>query len=271
MLKKLSVFLLVCMCTLLVGFATIDNEMEPQGILIENPDYTPLPLAPATNWPPQLPRNADGTPALPDHIEKSFVKVRVDNSQGSGFIFKPGYVMTNAHVVMDNNGNMRSGNITVSLRNRSVTARFVGYSPRYDMAVLSVPSWLGEPAPIAALPPIIGDPMVAVGHPSSNAWIARGPLLSTTTRVAHRFNPNHPVTRVNMLVYDAPVLHGYSGGPTMNANTGEVVGLTVGLVTRWHNAETNRMVQEDHQIALAYPIGLVMIEAERLIAAANNS
>lgn len=263
MFKKTIVFTVAFLAVLLLGFVTSTASQTNNTFIAR--DFTPLPTAPLTGWPPLPPRGVDGTPELPEHLQRTFVKVRVGQSQGSGFVYAPGYVITNAHVVMEKNGENRAGTISVSLRNRTVTARIVAYSPSYDMAILSVPRFLGEPAPLATVPPILGDVLLAVGHPSSNAWIARGPLLSTTTRISHRYNERHTPPSVAVLIYDARVLQGYSGGPTMNAD-GEIVGLTVGLVGSWHNAETGRMERSARQVAVAYPIHLIKAEADRLMA-----
>lgn len=263
MFKKTVVFVAAFLAVLLLGAVTSATSQTTNAFVAR--DFTPLPTAPLTGWPPLPPHAVDGTPELPDHLQRTFVKVRVGQSQGSGFIYKAGYVITNAHVVMEKNGNNRDGTLTVSLRNRTVAARIVAYSPSYDMAILSVPAFLGEAAPLATVPPVLGDNLLAVGHPPSSAWIARGPLLSTTTRIAHRFNQRHAAVTVSVLIYDAPVLQGYSGGPTMNAN-GDIVGLTVGLVGSWHNAETDKWVRSSRQVAVAYPIDLIKAEADRLIA-----
>lgn len=268
MFKKLTVFALAALATVLLSFAWLgtgtdhtDNSAASAPIT-----FTPLPPADVSSWPlEQLWRSISRTGDLPDHINRTFVRVRVDTSQGSGFIYKSGYVITNAHVVMTENGEVRPGRIEVTLRNRTHTARLVAYSPTYDMAVLSISTFVGEAAPIATVPPLVGDPLVAVGNPSSGSWVARGNVLSTTTTISHRFNTRHAARPVPVLVYDARVVKGYSGGPTMNAN-GEVVGLTVGLVNGWFNPETNRMERTETQVAVAYPIALIVAEAERLLA-----
>jgi S1-C subfamily serine protease len=55
--------------------------------------------------------------------------------EGSGFVFAPGHVMTNAHVV----AGVRSPTVQVAGTGRALPARVVAYDSRRDVAVLQVP------------------------------------------------------------------------------------------------------------------------------------
>lgn len=74
----------------------------------------------------------------------SVLKVRSENScgrgiEGSGFVYSPERVLTNAHVV----AGVKKANVIVG--GKSVAARVVVYDPSLDIAVLAVPG-LGLPA-----------------------------------------------------------------------------------------------------------------------------
>jgi S1-C subfamily serine protease len=76
------------------------------------------------------------------HAELSVYKIRGDSScgsgvEGSGFLYSPGRIMTNAHVV----AGVRHPQ--VRLEDRNLDATVVYYNPDVDVAVLKVPSLRG--------------------------------------------------------------------------------------------------------------------------------
>ena len=89
-------------------------------------------------------------------------KPRIEQSQGSGFIFEDGLVMTNAHVV---NG---SDKVVVGLTNgKKLNARLIGQDFFTDLAILKIEGkgpWpkakLGDSTKIK-----VGDWAIAVGNP----------------------------------------------------------------------------------------------------------
>ena len=146
-------------------------------------------------------------------------KPRIEQSQGSGFIFADGLVMTNAHVV---NG---SDKVIVGLTNgKKLNAKLIGQDFFTDLAVLKIEGkgpWpkaqLGDSTKIK-----VGDWAIAVGNPFG---------LENTVTLGIISNLNRNVTqlgiydkKLELIQTDAAINPGNSGGPLLNSN-GEVIGI----------------------------------------------
>ena len=144
---------------------------------------------------------------------------RIEQSQGSGFIFADGLVMTNAHVV---NG---SDKVIVGLTNgKKLNAKLIGQDFFTDLAVLKIEGkgpWpkaqLGDSTKIK-----VGDWAIAVGNPFG---------LENTVTLGIISNLNRNVTqlgiydkKLELIQTDAAINPGNSGGPLLNSN-GEVIGI----------------------------------------------
>ena len=144
---------------------------------------------------------------------------RIEQSQGSGFIFADGLVMTNAHVV---NG---SDSVIVGLTNgRKFKAKLVGQDFFTDIAVLKIEGkgpWpkakLGDSTKIQ-----VGDWAIAVGNPFG---------LENTVTLGIISNLKRNVTqlgiydkKLELIQTDTAINPGNSGGPLLNSN-GEVIGI----------------------------------------------
>jgi len=144
---------------------------------------------------------------------------RIEQNQGSGFIFADGLVMTNAHVV---NG---SDKVIVGLTNgKKLNAKLIGQDSFTDLAVLKIEGkgpWpkakLGDSAKIK-----VGDWAIAVGNPFG---------LENTVTLGIISNLNRNVTqlgiydkKLELIQTDAAINPGNSGGPLLNSN-GEVIGI----------------------------------------------
>ena len=144
---------------------------------------------------------------------------RIEQNQGSGFIFADGLVMTNAHVV---NG---SDKVIVGLTNgKKLNAKLIGQDFFTDLAVLKIDGkgpWpkaqLGDSTKIK-----VGDWAIAVGNPFG---------LENTVTLGIISNLNRNVTqlgiydkKLELIQTDAAINPGNSGGPLLNSN-GEVIGI----------------------------------------------
>lgn len=142
-------------------------------------------------------------------------------SEGSGFVYAPGHVLTNAHVV----AGARSVRIVSDGTGASVglSARVVLFDPNTDVAVLDVPGLTRTS--LAFHPPVAaGAPAEVVGYPEN------GPYTPAAARVAARqliTGPNiysdATVTR-QIYVLHATVRPGNSGGPLVSPD-GKVDGV----------------------------------------------
>jgi len=146
-------------------------------------------------------------------------KRTIEQSQGSGFIFADGLVMTNAHVV---NG---SDKVIVGLTNgNKLKGKLIGIDVFTDLAVLKIEGkgpWpkakLGDSTKIK-----VGDWAIAVGNPFG---------LENTVTLGIISNLKRNVTqlgiydkKLDLIQTDAAINPGNSGGPLLNSN-GEVIGI----------------------------------------------
>ena len=144
---------------------------------------------------------------------------RIEQSQGSGFIFADGLLMTNAHVVDG------SDKVIVGLTNgKKLNAKLIGQDFFTDLAVLKIEGkgpWpkakLGDSTKIK-----VGDWAIAVGNPFG---------LENTVTLGIISNLNRNVTqlgiydkKLELIQTDAAINPGNSGGPLLNSD-GEVIGI----------------------------------------------
>ncbi len=172
----------------------------------------------------KFPRNSQ--PFLDPYFERFFGldlpnenETRIEQNQGSGFIFADGIVMTNAHVV---NG---SDQVIVGLTNgKKLKAKLIGQDFFTDLAVLKIKG--KGPWPIAQLGDStkvnVGDWAIAVGNPFG---------LENTVTLGIISNLKRNVTqlgiydkKLELIQTDAAINPGNSGGPLLNSN-GEVIGI----------------------------------------------
>ena len=146
-------------------------------------------------------------------------KPRIEQSQGSGFIFADGLVMTNAHVV---NG---SDMVIVGLKNgKKFKGKVIGEDSFTDIALIKIEGrgpWpkanLGDSTKIK-----VGDWAIAVGNPFG---------LENTVTLGIISNLKRNVTqlgiydkKLELIQTDAAINPGNSGGPLLNSN-GDVIGI----------------------------------------------
>jgi S1-C subfamily serine protease len=139
--------------------------------------------------------------------------------EGSGFVYAPGHVLTNAHVVA---GTAQVG-VQVSA-NETLRATVVLYDPRRDVAVLDVPGLDATPLPFASVAARTGDPAVVLGYPEDGPFDVQSARVRTRTTVSG--NDIYGNAQVNREIYSlrATVRSGNSGGPLI-ADDGAVLGI----------------------------------------------
>ena len=146
-------------------------------------------------------------------------KPRIEQSQGSGFIFADGLVMTNAHVVNE------SDTVIVGLKNgKKFKGKVIGEDSFTDIALIKIEGrgpWpkanLGDSTKIK-----VGDWAIAVGNPFG---------LENTVTLGIISNLKRNVTqlgiydkKLELIQTDAAINPGNSGGPLLNSD-GEVIGI----------------------------------------------
>ncbi|MGH2905622.1 MAG: S1C family serine protease [Solirubrobacterales bacterium] len=155
-------------------------------------------------------------------------------ASGTGVVIsKDGYIVTNAHVVANNEGDP-----TVEFSdNKTVDAKIVGRDASNDIAVLKVdskdhdlsPLQLGDSADVE-----VGSPVVAIGNPFGLNQTVTSGIVSALQRSITA--PNN-FTISNVIQTDAAINPGNSGGPLLDA-TGKVIGINSQIATSG-NSEGN--------------------------------
>ena len=145
---------------------------------------------------------------------------------GSGFVLdKAGHIVTNYHVVQG------AYQIRVSFSNRdTVQAQLVGTDPSTDLAVLRVETSASglKPLPLGDSDRVeVGDQVVAIGNPFGLDRTATAGIVSALQRLITA--PNQ-FTIDHVIQTDAPINHGNSGGPLLNAR-GQVIGVNTKIET----------------------------------------
>jgi 2-alkenal reductase len=159
-------------------------------------------------------------------------------AQGSAFVVSAsGVILTNAHVITnagETNGVVRpASSVYVEFADHDrVPARIVGWDVFDDVGVLQVapsahalvPVPLGHSASV-----VVGEPVAAIGSPLGNLdTLAVGIVSAVHRSIAALTNPRFQLT--DAIQTDAPIAHGSSGGPLLDAG-GHAIGITAQIRT----------------------------------------
>ena len=152
-----------------------------------------------------------------------------DTAEGSGFVFDgKGHILTNQHVI--------DGATAISVRfwnGKVYKGSLVGSDSSTDLAILKVS------APASILHPLtlgdsgtvqVGDGVVAIGSPFGLAESMTSGIVSALHRSLTSPNPDR-YTISDSIQTDAPINHGNSGGPLLNAS-GQVIGVNTQIQSR---------------------------------------
>jgi len=150
---------------------------------------------------------------------------------GSGVIVDPaGIILTNSHVIRN------ADDVRVNLPDgRHFTAKVLGDSPVYDLAVLKVD---GDRLPVAKLGDsdslVVGEWAIAIGNPFGFLIADSQPTVTAGVISATRRDIKAEATESgmykNMIQTDAAINPGNSGGALVNAD-GEVIGVNTFIFT----------------------------------------
>jgi S1-C subfamily serine protease len=170
---------------------------------------------------------SDTAAATPGVREASDSVVKVEGSaqacrrrvEGSGFVYAPQRVLTNAHVV----AGVDRPTVTVGGRGEELAARVVVFDPRRDLAVLYVEDLDAEPLAFDGTA-ARGDEAVVAGFPGGGPyWLEPARVRDRIEARGHDIYSQADVTRQVLSLY-ASVLPGNSGGPLLTPD-GDVYGV----------------------------------------------
>jgi len=157
-------------------------------------------------------------------IQQKVFTILTNSAQGSGFLYKKGgYVITNAHVVQ--------GAVEVMVRNsvgQESPGTVVGISNRYDIALIHVPNYQDKPPlGIETTESPIGLEVIAFGSPQG---------FENSASIGYITGNKRDMKLENFIykqIYqvDAQIDKGSSGGPLVDVNSGNVIGINSLLYT----------------------------------------
>ncbi|HEY7042071.1 MAG TPA: MarP family serine protease, partial [Nocardioidaceae bacterium] len=138
--------------------------------------------------------------------------------EGTGFVYRPGRVMTNAHVVAG------VDEPTVRIGETDYSGTVVSYDPAVDVAVIDVPDLPAPALDFASREARSGAPAAVLGFPEN------GPFDAQPARIRDRRTLRSPDIYGDDTVFRdtysirAVVRQGNSGGPLVDAR-GDVLGV----------------------------------------------
>lgn len=139
--------------------------------------------------------------------------------EGSGFVYAPEHVMTNAHVVAGTRGAL-----TVEVAGRRYSGKVVVYDSSRDLAVVYVPGLAGPVMSWASQQASSNDSAIVIGYPLN------GPFTATAARIRDLRNVSGPdiyekktVVR-EVYTIRSTVRSGNSGGPLIDTE-GRLLGV----------------------------------------------
>ncbi|MBZ6473239.1 MarP family serine protease [Streptomyces griseocarneus] len=186
--------------------------------------FAPFSTEPITSVPAPDPELANSPVAVA--AQRSIVKV-VGSApgcgkvlEGTGFVFAPNRVMTNAHVV----GGVDEPTVQIGGQGRLYDARVVLYDWRRDIAVLDVPALDAPALPFAGSDANSGKSAIVAGFPENGSYDVRAARVRSRVQakgpdIYHRGNVRRDVYSLY-----ATVRQGNSGGPLLTPD-GEVYGV----------------------------------------------
>jgi S1-C subfamily serine protease len=188
-------------------------------------------------------------------------------SQGSGFVISPkGYVLTNSHVITnagDGSSVRAAQHLFVEFADGDrAEAKIVGWDLYDDVGLLRLqtnghslaPVPLGDSATVA-----VGEPVAAIGSPLGSD-IGVNTLTVGVVSAIHRSIDALTVRKykvVDAIQTDAPITHGNSGGPLLDAR-GRVIGINAQI--------RSASGSNDSGIGFAIPIDAAKHSVAQLIA-----
>ena len=177
----------------------------------------------------------------------SVVTIKTDYSQGTGFfITSGGYIVTNAHVLADPNGNLAPNIEVITNSQQTLPAEFIGFNSNLDIAVLRVsgvytPLVLGDSSNLQ-----VGDPVIAIGNPLGLEFSVSQGIISALNRPGISNGDNYYIQTT------AALNPGNSGGPLIDQQ-GQVIGINNFKITNSESLgfalESSYIKQAVNQIA----------------------
>jgi S1-C subfamily serine protease len=157
-------------------------------------------------------------------IQSSVVKVLSDSpacsrrTEGSGFVYAPEHVMTNAHVVAG------SRRVTVESLGRRLSGSVVAYDPSKDLAVLYVPGLTVLALPWSSKVGESDQDAIVLGYPQDGPYTAKAARIRDLRQIQGPDIYNAGTVVREVYTIRSEVRSGNSGGPLISPS-GAVYGV----------------------------------------------
>lgn len=167
--------------------------------------------------------------AAVDRARESIVEVSGDTPEcssavtGTGFVIRPGLVITNAHVV----AGVDEPVVRVRLGDRPLRASVVHFDPQVDIALLSVPQLEARALDLSQAPAASGQAAAVAGFPDSGPYRVEPARIRTTVRAVGDDIYGQSGVEREVYAFRGVVLPGNSGGPLLDED-GRVLGMVFG-------------------------------------------
>jgi putative serine protease PepD len=178
-------------------------------------------------------RPAGSVAGVAAKVLPSVVQIKVETANGggtgSGFVVDAdGLIVTNNHVV----AGATSPSVSVTFADGTTTsARVVGRSASYDLAVVKVNAKNLKPLPLGNSDSVVvGDPVIAIGSPLGLSGTVTSGIVSAKDRRVTAGESSDETAYINAIQTDAAINPGNSGGPLVNLQ-GEVIGVNSAIAT----------------------------------------
>ncbi|MBU1625968.1 trypsin-like peptidase domain-containing protein [bacterium] len=161
-----------------------------------------------------------------DSFSTPFYTERESTSLGSGVIItKDGYILTNAHVVMN------ATKILVTLEDkREFEGKIEGGDPDFDVAIVKIDS--KEELPTVEIGTsknlLIGEPVLAIGNPFAYSHTVTTGIISALDRSINVGDKGSKKILNHLIQTDAAINPGNSGGPLLNIY-GQLIGINTAI------------------------------------------
>ena len=189
------------------------------------PVFGDLPNTSIVNVPPPDSELALPVQAVVARVQKSIFKIYSQapsckrGIEGSGFVYAPGRIMTNAHVVAG------ASSVSIATGPHELTpARVVLYDPQRDIAVLDVPGLNAPVLPFATVASTTDDPALVLGYPEDGPYTVRSARVRELRTVSGSNIYGHGSVKREVYLIRAVVQSGNSGGPLLS-DSGSVIGI----------------------------------------------
>jgi S1-C subfamily serine protease len=190
------------------GFPQVFNDLQPTHITDVNPPDAAL-------------LNAPGVVADKASVLKIYgTAVSCSRAiEGSGFVYAPGLVVTNAHVVAG------TDRVTVQVSPlENLSAQVVVYDPETDVAVLRVAGLKATPLKFAPKAAVSGDNAIVLGYPENGPFTADAARIRDQQQIVGPDIYNQQQVKRQIYAIRGTVRSGNSGGPLI-APDGTVLGI----------------------------------------------